>query len=144
MAFIYFHIGVMQTIWRLNLTSFPGCSGACGNRELKLYWDIWRSSSTHCRDPNEGRHQLGLPNSARGTDNPGRCCLDGWAIQKLPSTPEEKLLCKGPKEHTLKKKQSSLSLWCSRGKWRYEGSTLLYWHPGNWVLILNSHFNVNS
>lgn len=93
-----FHIGVIQTIWWLNLTSFPGCTGAHGKPEFKLYWGSWWSSSQHHREPWGRQTVARLVSSAQQ----GHFVLQVGAFcpveppKNLPSPSNEMQTCKGP------------------------------------------------
>lgn len=124
-----FHIGVIQTIWWLNLTSFPGCSGARGKPEFKLYWGTWWSSSQPHREPWGGQTVARLVSSAQqGHFAPqvGTFC-PAEPPKNLSSPSNEIQTCKGPQACAVRlKTPNPLPLQRARSKHRYKMSVL---HP---------------
>lgn len=117
-----FHIGVIQTIWQLHLTSFPGCTGARAKPEFKLYW-----SSQHHREPWRGQTVSRLVSSAQqgyfisqeGALWPGK------PSKNLPPPPGEMPTCKGPQARAQRlKTPTPLPLQWARRKHRYKMSVL--------------------
>lgn len=109
-----FHIGVIQTIWWLNLTSFPGCSGARAKPEFKLYWGEWWSSSQHLKEP--WWRQTVPRLVSKDTSTQVGALWPGEPPKNVPSPPDEMHTCKGPQEHQLHshcKKKSQVQNVCA-------------------------------
>lgn len=143
-----FHIGVIQTIWWINLTSFPGCTGARGKPEFKLYWGTGWSSSQHHREPWWRQTVARLVSSAQQGH---LIALVGalWPEEppkNLPPPPDEMQMCKGPQVHAQRLKTTTpLPLQQAKRKAQVQNICAAFPAPVSWLFVkhLHSGFNYN-